>query len=398
MAFKKRYIFTPIISIVAIIVIWFIYAFIWSMRYNKSQRGMVDNLTEDFIYTTDLIRDPNGYFGFAASVNGSAADTFLLDTQASSLATSDMLLRMKAVYKERKPMPNFNFYGQLYFPKLYTVESLRIGTAELNGVIFNEVSSDNGMYDVIYRPIFGRNILQDFIWKIDNDADSLTVFSNRNLSRLNRYAEGYEKFDDGINNLPVKIQNLTPEMFLVDLGSDYDIIIDKKIYESLRQQNDGKSILRYQGKETMDTVTEFTGIDVRIGNTDYSDCSAVYIPSLDRNIIGQRFLGRCNFILAYEKEEDGYNKEDLYLRKAERNNVVAPMVPNIGFCVGYRGSELLITLVDSESPAAEAGLKPGLKVISLDNGSIPVDIKSVNSGITENLIQKSTRVTVKYTK
>ena len=151
-------------------------------------------------------------------------------------------------------MPNFNFYGQLYFPKLYSVNSMKIGSAELKGALFNEVAPDNGMYDVIYRPIIGRNILRDFIWKIDNDADSVIVFSNANKDMLIRETTGYEKFADGINALSVGIEKLSPEPFMVDLGSDYDIIVDRKIYENLMKTAEGNLILSYRENERIDTL------------------------------------------------------------------------------------------------------------------------------------------------
>lgn len=393
-----RWILIPLLSIIAIVVVWFVIAFIWSMQYNKSQRAMTDGLPGDFSYSTDLIRDPNGYFGFVSSINGQAPDTFLLDTQASSLATSEMLERMKAEYDGRKPMPNFNFYGQMYFPKLYGVVSMTIGTANLKGALFNEVGPDNGMYTALYRPVIGRNILQDFIWKFDLDTDSVTVFSNKNKDMLDRYAKGYVKFEDGINTLPVEIGDMPEESFMVDLGSNYDVIIDKEMYERLAKKSQGRRILYYRDNERVDTVTEFLGVDVRIGNLDFSDCSVVYLPSVDRNIIGQRFMGRCNFILSYEMDQDGYNKEDLCLRKSKKDNKVLTLVPRIGFGVGFRGPDLFVTLLDPDSPMAKAGLKPGMKVLSINNGSLPTDIVSVNSGLTESLLSRARRVSVTVAK
>lgn len=397
MAFRKRYVFIPLMVAVGVILAWFVYAFVWSMRYNSSQRAMTGGLAPDFVYGSGLIRDLNGYYGITSSVNGMAPDTFLLDTQASSLATGPMLERMKAEYRERKPMPNFNFYGQLYFPKLYSVNSMKIGSAELKGALFNEVAPDNGMYDVIYRPIIGRNILRDFIWKIDNDADSVIVFSNANKDMLIRETTGYEKFADGINALSVGIEKLSPEPFMVDLGSDYDIIVDRKIYENLMKTAECNLILSYRENERIDTLVEFTGLHVRIGSLDFRDCSAVYSPSLDRNIIGQRFMGRCNFILGYEKEPNGYNKEDLYLQERKDRVEVSTLVPSIGFGVGFRGGNLYVTLLDAESSMAEAGVKPGVKVLSINSGDIPLDVRSVNSGLTETLLSHCRRATVVYT-
>ena len=108
-------------------------------------------------------------------------------------------------------------------------------------------------------------------------------------------------------------------------------------------------------------------------------------------------MGRCNFILGYEKEPDGYNKEDLYLQERKEKVEVSTLVPHIGFGVGFRGGNLYVTLLDAESSMAEAGLRPGVKVLSINGGDIPFDIRSVNSGLTETLLSHCRRATVVYT-
>lgn len=395
MKFRKRYVSIFFLAVVLVAIGWFVFAFVWSVRYNKSQRGMTANLSSDYLYKTSLVKDSNGYMGIEALVNGERTDTFILDTQASSLATAEMLQRMNAEYDGRKPMPHFNFYGQMYFPKLFRVASIAIGNAMLKGALFNEVAPDNGMYDVLYRPLFGRNILQDFIWQIDNDNDSLIVFANNNPDMLRRYTTGYEKFEDGINSLPVSVQGITPSPFLVDLGSDYDLIIDKAIRDDLAGKCSPRKILSYGGKEDVDTIEEFAHLNVKIGNIVFIDCSAVHLKLVDRNVVGQRFMGRCNFILGYEKDSDGYNSENLYLQKSSRVYRVGTLVPKVGFNVGYRDKKPYITLLDLQGPAATAGVTVGRKVISLNDGGIPVDAKSVNSGITEMKLEQAKSVRIR---
>lgn len=112
MKFRKRYISIFFLAVVLVAIGWFVFAFVWSVRYNKSQRGMTANLSSDYLYKTSLVKDTNGYMGIEALVNGERTDTFILDTQASSLATAEMLQRMNAEYDGRKPMPHFNFMGR----------------------------------------------------------------------------------------------------------------------------------------------------------------------------------------------------------------------------------------------------------------------------------------------
>ena len=85
------------------------------------------------IQTSQIICDPNGYYGVAAIINGQHADTLLFDTQASTaLAKQETLDRYEAEYWSRKPMPIFNFCKQVYFSKLYKVNNILFGDFELN--------------------------------------------------------------------------------------------------------------------------------------------------------------------------------------------------------------------------------------------------------------------------
>ena len=107
---------------------YFVYLAIWTYRFNADQKKIVENIGADFCQTSQIIRDPNGYFGVTATINGQHTDTLLFDTQAStSLAKQETLDRYEAEYWRRKPMPTFNFYKQVYFSKLYRVNNINIG-------------------------------------------------------------------------------------------------------------------------------------------------------------------------------------------------------------------------------------------------------------------------------
>ena len=63
---------------------YFVYLAIWTYRFNADQKKIVENIGADFCQTSQIIRDPNGYFGIAATINGQHTDTLLFDTQAST--------------------------------------------------------------------------------------------------------------------------------------------------------------------------------------------------------------------------------------------------------------------------------------------------------------------------
>ena len=178
MSFKTiiRNSFIVFLALFVIVFAYVFYSVIWTYQFNTAQRKAVKNISADFYQTTPIIRDPNGYLGVVATVNGQYVDTLLFDTQAStSLAKQEVLDRYKAEYWRRKPMPTFNFYKQVYFSKLYKVNDIALGGCKLEGVIFTSVPKDNGMDNALYRPVLGCAIMENIGWKIGMDNDEMTM-------------------------------------------------------------------------------------------------------------------------------------------------------------------------------------------------------------------------------
>ena len=149
-----KYLFRILAILLICLLLYFVYISVWVKNFNADQRKIVENINANFYQTSPIIRDPNGYFGVIATVNGQYTDTLLFDTQAStSLAKQETLDRYEAVYWKRKPMPTFNFYKQVYFSKLYKVNDVTLGDCKLEGVVFTSVPKDNGMYNALYRSI-----------------------------------------------------------------------------------------------------------------------------------------------------------------------------------------------------------------------------------------------------
>ena len=128
-----RYLVRTLSALLICILIYFVYISIWIKNFNAEQRSAVENIDSEFIQTSQIICDPNGYYGVAAIINGQQADTLLFDTQASTaLAKQETLDRYEAEYWSQKPMPIFNFCKQVYFSKLYKVNNILFGDFELN--------------------------------------------------------------------------------------------------------------------------------------------------------------------------------------------------------------------------------------------------------------------------
>lgn len=382
-----RYLVRTLSALLICILIYFVYISIWVKNFNAEQRSAVENIDSEFIQTSPIIRDPNGYFGVAAIINGQYTDTLLFDTQASTaLAKQEILDRYEAEYWKRKPMPTFNFYKQVYFSKLYRVNNIQLGDCELKRVVFTSVPKDNGMYNTLYRPVLGRAIMGNIGWKFNMDSNEMTAFSLKNEDILKQETEGFTLAKGGVNNLPLYSKQTDSLDLMFDLGSNYDIIIDKNTYEKLRMSHSQRTYTNYRREGLTDTIAEFRGITMFCNGIVIPDCTLSYIPSIDKNVAGNIFAGKMNFILV---------GKNLYVKQC------ADILPTIhdgfsplGLRINVRNNAVCVTALEINGLAEEAGLMLGDKVIAVDNGAINTDIMSVASGKLEKYIQQADGLTL----
>lgn len=382
-----RYLVRTLSALLICVLIYFVYISIWVKNFNAEQRSAVENIDSEFIQTSPIIRDPNGYFGVAAIINGQYTDTLLFDTQASTaLAKQEILDRYEAKYWKRKPMPTFNFYKQVYFSKLYRVNNIQLGDCELKRVVFTSVPKDNGMYNTLYRPVLGRAIMENIGWKFDMDTNELTAFSLKNEDILKQETEGFTLVKGGVNNLPLYSKQTDSLNLMLDLGSNYDIIIDKSTYEKLRMSQTPRTYTNYRREGLTDTIAEFRGITMFCNGIIIPDCTLSYIPSIDKNVAGNILIGKMNFILA---------GKNLYVKQyADILPTIHDGFSPLGLRITIRNNAVCVTALEINGLAEEAGLMLGDKVIAVDNGAINTDIMSVASGKLEKYIQQVDSLTL----
>ena len=382
-----RYLVRTLSALLICILIYFVYISIWVKNFNAEQRSAVENIDSEFIQTSPIIRDPNGYFGVAAIINGQYTDTLLFDTQASTaLAKQEILDRYEAEYWKRKPMPTFNFYKQVYFSKLYRVNNIQLGDCELKRVVFTSVPKDNGMYNTLYRPVLGRAIMGNIGWKFNMDSNEMTAFSLKNEDILKQETEGFTLAKGGVNNLPMYSKQTDSLDLMFDLGSNYDIIIDKNTYEKLRMSHSQRTYTNYRREGLTDTIAEFRGITMFCNGIVIPDCTLSYIPSIDKNVAGNIFAGKMNFILV---------GKNLYVKQcADILPTIHDGLSSLGLRINVRNNAVCVTALEINGLAEEAGLMLGDKVIAVDNGAINTDIMSVASGKLEKYIQQADGLTL----
>ena len=370
------------------VLIYLVYIIFWIRNFNVEQSKAVENISVDLHQTFPIIRDPNGCFGVVATVNDQYTDTLLFDTQAStSLAKQEVLDRYEAEYWKRKPMPTFNFYKQVYFSKLYKVNDITLGNGKLEGVIFTSVPKDNGMYNALYRPVLGRAIMENIGWKFDMDNNEMVMFAPDNEQLLQHESKEFTLAKEGVNDLQLYSEQTDTLNVMFDLGSNYDIIIDKTVYETLRKRQTPRMYTNYRREGLTDTIAEFHDITVFCNGIAIPDCTLSYIPSIDRNVAGNIFAGKINFILA---------NGDLYIKK-RTDGALQPIkdgLPSLGLRLNVRNNTICVTALEINGPAEKAGLMLGDKVIAIDKGAIEFDIMSVSSGRLESYIRQAKSLTL----
>ena len=383
-----RYIFRILSILFICVLIYLVYIIFWIRNFNVEQSKAVENISVDFYQTFPIIRDPNGYFGVVATVNDQYTDTLLFDTQAStSLAKQEVLDRYEAEYWKRKPMPTFNFYKQAYFSKLYKVNDITLGNGKLEGVIFTSVPKDNGIYNALYRPVLGRAIMENIGWKFDMDNNEMVMFALDNEQLLQHESKGFTLIKESVNDLQLYSEQTDTLNVMFDLGSNYDIIIDKNVYETLRKRQTPRMYINYRREGLTDTIAEFHDITVFCNGIAIPNCTLSYIPSIDRNVAGNIFAGKINFILA---------NGELYIKK-RTDGALQPIkdgLPSLGLRLNVRNNTICVTALEINGPAEKAGLMLSDKVIAIDKGAIEFDIMSVSSGRLESYIRQAKSLTL----
>lgn len=284
-------------------------------------------------------------------------------------------------------MPTFNFYKQVYFSKLYKVNDITLGNGKLEGVIFTSVPKDNGMYNALYRPVLGRPIMENIGWKFDLDSNEIVMFAPDNEQLLQHESKEFTLAKEGVNDLQLYSEQTDTLNVMFDLGSNYDIIIDKTVYEKLRKRQTPRMYTNYRREGLTDTIAEFHDITVFCNGIAIPDCTLSYIPSIDRNVAGNIFAGKINFILA---------NGDLYIKQRTdgAHQVIQDGLSPLGLRLNVRNNVVCVTALEINGPAEKAGLMLGDKVIAVDKGAIESDIMSVSSGRLESYIRQAKSLTL----
>lgn len=384
-ASKMKIFIISISTILALGLIYFIYAISWIYRLNVKMNGIGNNLSDTFNIELPLLRDPNGYFCIMSKLDNLPKESFILDTRATNLARIETLRKMEARYWGTYPVFVKNTYGQMEKLSLYELKSLTIGKEKLQKPLFKGISKTNAIYNLLYKKVIGKDILQHFIWKFSLDENKLTLFSNKNNTQVISEAQDFHLIKDGLieNKIILKSPLLSDNYrFSFDLGYQGEISIDKKIFQILKDKSSCIKYLNARNAGRIDTTYVFPGVTIEWDSFQIPDCELRYYPLTNRNLIGVKFIERFNFILSYQNPQGGPRSSDLYIQSRKTNPIHINNCShsNFGFEIGILGDILQVTSIEIGGKAQNTGLKVKDRIIDIDRNSIHLDEDYVLSG------------------
>lgn len=168
---KKLIIFLALFPVLAV-VIFFVYGVVWTMKLYDRFDALGDNLPDKFRIELPLERDSTGYFCITAKINHLQEQSFILDTKAMSMFKMEDLKELGANFWDNSPLRTHNLYGQTEKLPFYELQSISIDSLIINKPLFKGISKTNAMYDLLYKGVIGKDIIQHFVWKFSFDEKS----------------------------------------------------------------------------------------------------------------------------------------------------------------------------------------------------------------------------------
>jgi predicted aspartyl protease len=211
-----------------------------------------------------------------------------------------------------KPTPD----GKTIPNSYYQIDNLKFGNTIFNHVLINEIpdKSEDEKQIANYDGLFGKNLMEKGIWKIDFENQLITFTSSiDSFSDIQNYQKLATVFTGG-NKIKVTTNFLdsnVDKVFEVDLGYSGSIILPKKEFDKIDVSKQAiittGTVISVAGTQA---VTRYTLDEVKskIGQSEFT----IKVTSNDKvtmNLLGLEFFAKFKYIIF-----DYINKE-IYLYK-----------------------------------------------------------------------------------
>jgi predicted aspartyl protease len=228
-------------------------------------------------------------------------------------------------------------------PQMY-VEQFKLPTA--SEVLLYDLDGINSADREHIAGLIGMSNLRNMCIRIDMESCQIEVL-NRVPNDLRGLSLSYSK--SGTPHVLCEISNRPAESFLVDTGVTEAIVVNEKLFDSLRGERRISRIRQVVGHDNNGKVLLLSSgrVDrVAIGSFEFTNETVVEGVE---NVIGIGFLRR--FVSTID-----FKNGMLYL--SPKNRVLSPDTTGLhGFGVCFEGDKLVVATIDYNSPADRVDLQ-----------------------------------------
>jgi len=349
------------------------------------QEKVGKSLPNKFRIEYPLVIDHKGYFSITGQINHSNNMEFIIDTKATCLAKEDDIENLNANYNGKFPIALKNAYGQKQKLSLYYFDNFALPPLSFDKPVFYSIPKSNHLYDMMYKNVLGVNILKHLFWKFSIDENKIILFSSKDTLLRKKETDEFIKIKDGLrkNNLTISIHAFDKQKnFTLDLGFLGEISINNECFKLLSKEFSYQKILTARAS-TIDTTYVFENVGIKFDQFFVPNCQITYIPKINQNLIGARFMYRFNFILGYDYYNGKKSHDDLYIKPIEnfQNFNSMPYVSSFGFSINKLNNNFVISNIKIGSIAELANLKIGDKIGCIDSGNFKINDSTVNKDL-----------------
>lgn len=366
---KKNKLMILVVSLLLILLAAGVYLFpIFRYMYHRIK---TDNSLPNDIYTElPLYISQQGRFQIKGLINNVQVVNLNIDNMAISLMREDSIAHYSGTYWGSLPFNITNAYLEESKIRFYSFNSIKIGDIEIKTPLFNSISKDNLIYDILDDGVLGSNLRSIGCWKFDTENKLLKFFNSQNHELIKKETKGFTKIKNGLrsDSLTISIGHTKQNYpFSLDLGYSGIIEINNDIADILKQDYPYYIINRIFTNERIDTLYVFDNIPTIVAGINIPNCQMVNIRSVNGNYIGAMFMNNFNFLLIQVKE-DGHNSKNLYLNA--RADILPKntwkLVSKFGFGINRHNDKIVIESIKANSIADKAGLILGDEIIEIN--------------------------------
>lgn len=329
-----------------------------------------------------------GWFSTKGKINEKTMN-FIFDTGAGmSLAKIEDLKALHTLYWGDYPIKSIDAHGKKSSTPLYYPDSLEIGSLSFQKPLFKAIYPNEYIHSFLPEIVIGEDLLSTCYWKFSMDDKKITLFAKQDNSLLEQEALGYYPINIGTEKKTELVFTAFQEKqkFILDLGFNGEISINKSMYTELSKSVSFKKYLKVYNDTLIDTLYLSEKTDLKWYGYNVEGCRLIYNPRSSYCFLGSKFMQRFNFILAFNDF-----KKKIYIKPsiAYKSSMNTACFSGFGFDI-INDPFSRVHILESDGLAELAGLRLGDKVLNIDDGAFNLSADNLHDRLITYLANKKT--------